>query len=99
MLTPISLHRKITRSLSFPLTALSIMFATQTLAYEIEPSASISDSSASLLGVNHIGLSVRDLDASLAFYQRATGFEVIRREIVHSSSAALLCLFHTTYFI
>lgn len=88
MLTPIALHRRITRSWSFPLTALSIMFATQTLAYEIEPSASIRDSSAGLLGVNHIGLSVRDLDASLAFYQRATGFEIIRREIVHSNSAA-----------
>lgn len=88
MLTAISLHRKISRSLSFPLTALSIIFAAQTLAYEIEPSASISDSPASLLGVNHIGLSVRDLDASLAFYQKATVFEVIRREVVRSSSAA-----------
>ena len=66
----------------------SMLFATQVLAYEIDPDATIDDSSASLLGVNHIGLSVRDLDASLAFYQAATGFEVIRREVVQGNSMA-----------
>lgn len=88
MLNPVSFRHKYFRSLSLLLAAFSVMFAVQTMAYEFEPSATISDSPASLLGVNHIGLSVRDLDASLAFYQRATGFEVIRREVVHSSSAA-----------
>ena len=66
----------------------SILFATQSIAYEIDPDATLSDSSASLMGINHIGLSVRDLDASLDFYQRASGFKLVRREVVRGSSAA-----------
>ena len=57
-------------------------------AYEIDPDATIYDSPTTLLGVNHIGLSVRDLDASLEFYQRASGFKLIRRKMVRNSSAA-----------
>ena len=49
----------------------SVLFASQALAYEIDPDATISNSPAGLLGINHIGLSVRDLDASLEFYQAA----------------------------
>ena len=66
----------------------SVLFASQALAYEIDPDATISDYPAGLLGVNHIGLSVRDLDASLEFYQAASGFKLIRREVVRGSSAA-----------
>lgn len=66
----------------------SVLMVSQTLAYEIDPEENIHDSPASLLGVNHIGLSVRDLDASLAFYQAATGYKVVRREVVRGSSAA-----------
>lgn len=57
-------------------------------AYEIDPDATIADSPTSLLGVNHIGLSVKDLDAMLNFYQSASGFKVISRETVRNSSAA-----------
>ena len=57
-------------------------------AYEIDPKATIYDSPTSLMGVNHIGLSVRDLDASLDFYQRASGFKLIRREVVRNNSDA-----------
>jgi|TARA_B110000459_G_scaffold199865_1_gene247274 catechol 2,3-dioxygenase-like lactoylglutathione lyase family enzyme len=66
----------------------SILFTTQSIAYEIDPDATLSDSSASLMGVNHIGLSVRNLEASLDFYQRASGFKLVRREVVRGSSAA-----------
>lgn len=66
----------------------SAAFTTPSTAYEIDPDASISDTSTSLMGVNHIGLSVRDLDASLEFYQNATGFKVVRREVIRSNSAA-----------
>jgi catechol 2,3-dioxygenase-like lactoylglutathione lyase family enzyme len=58
------------------------------MAYEIDPGATIADSPTTLLGVNHIGLSVRDLDAMLGFYQSASGFKVISRETVRNSSAA-----------
>lgn len=64
------------------------LFTTTSIAYEIDPDSTLLDSQASLVGVNHIGLSVRDLDASLAFYQQASGYKLVRREVVRSSSAA-----------
>lgn len=66
----------------------SLFISAQAFSYEIDVDATISDSQTTLMGVNHIGLSVRDLDASLAFYQAASGFKVIRREVVRNSSAA-----------
>ena len=61
--------------------ALSVQ-TNSSLAYEIDPESTIADSPTTLLGINHIALSVRDLDAALAFYQGVTGYEVIRREAV-----------------
>ena len=54
----------------------------------VDPDATIADSPTSLLGVNHIGLSVKDLDTALSFYRRATGFELIDRGSVRNSSEA-----------
>lgn len=54
----------------------------------IDPSATIYDSPTSLIGVNHIGLSVKDLDATLAFYQQVTDFKLIRRETVKNNKEA-----------
>jgi catechol 2,3-dioxygenase-like lactoylglutathione lyase family enzyme len=79
---------KFTSPMPILATAFSLLFAAQAIAFEIDVDATISDSDSTLMGVNHIALSVRDLDASLAFYQSATGFEVVRREVVRSSSAA-----------
>ena len=55
---------------------------------EIDPNATITDSPTTLLGVNHIGLSVKDLDSTLAFYQGVTGFKLIRRDTVRNNAAA-----------
>jgi len=55
---------------------------------EINPDAAITDSPTTLMGVNHIGLSVKNLDRTLAFYQGVTGFELIRRETIGNSAAA-----------
>ena len=57
------------------------------LAYEIDPDSTIADSPTTLLGINHIALSVRDLDAAVAFYQGVTGYEIIRRETVSGPEA------------
>ena len=73
--TPLS---KMTTPLTILASVFPILFTAQVLAFEIEESATISDSDSTLMGVNHIALSVRDLDASLAFYQAATGFKVVR---------------------
>lgn len=53
-----------------------------------DESASVKDSTATVLGVNHIGLSVKDLDRSLDFYRKATDFKLVRREKVSKNPDA-----------
>ncbi|TQV74545.1 VOC family protein [Exilibacterium tricleocarpae] len=55
---------------------------------EVDPKASVKDTATSIQGINHIGLSVRDLDKTLSFYQRATGFELLSRELVTDNADA-----------
>lgn len=81
------LNRK-TLGISLATSLLSLGIANSSNAYEVVEDATISDSPTTLMGVNHIGLSVRDLDSALAFYQSATGFPVIKRESVRNSDAA-----------
>ena len=51
----------------------------------------IKDSPTTIIGFNHIGISVKNLDAMVDFYQKATGFEVMKREKVrHSKTADIL---------
>lgn len=58
---------------------------------QVVPSSEISDSPTTIIGFNHIGLSVQDLDEVLSFYLEATGFELVMREkISHSKSADAL---------
>ncbi len=67
---------------------LAALLTTTSMAIEINKDASIADTSTTIMGINHIGLSVKDLDASLAFYQQSTQFKVIRREKVSNSAEA-----------
>lgn len=46
------------------------------LAYEIDPDSTIADSPTTLLGINHIALSVRDLDAAVAFIKASLGMKL-----------------------
>jgi catechol 2,3-dioxygenase-like lactoylglutathione lyase family enzyme len=55
-------------------------------AIEIDKTATIKDTKTTIMGINHIGLSVKNLDQALAFYQQATGFEVIKREKVYANN-------------
>ena len=55
---------------------------------DVDKTATVADTSTSVIGLNHIGLSVRDLDAALAFYQGATQFELLRRESVSLNEQA-----------
>jgi len=55
---------------------------------EIDPDATIHDSPTTLMGVNHIGLSVKNLDRTLGFYQSVSGFELVSRQSVSNSIAA-----------
>ena len=61
---------------------------------EVDPNALITDSPTTLLGVNHIGLSVKNLDSALAFYQSVTGFELVQRESIHNCPTADILFGH-----
>ena len=69
-------------------TLISTLCVSLSLAYEIDSDANIHDSTASLLGINHIGLSVQDLDATLDFYLTATNFKLVKREVVANNNDA-----------
>ena len=55
---------------------------------QLAPSPTIIESPTTIIGFNHIGLSVNNLDNMLDFYQRATNFELIKREKIYQNSAA-----------
>jgi len=55
-------------------------------AIEIDETATIKDTKTTIMGINHIGLSVKNLDQALAFYQQATGFDLVKREKVYANS-------------
>ena len=61
---------------------------------QVNPQSKISDTPTSIIGFNHIGISVNDLDEMLSFYQEATGFELVKREKISQSKNADL-LFDT----
>jgi len=55
---------------------------------QLAPSPTIAETPTSIIGYNHIGLVVQDLDKMLDFYQNATNFEVISREKISGNEAA-----------
>ena len=65
-----------------------LCFCWQVSAIEIDKTANINDTSTSFMGINHIGLSVKNLDATLAFYKEATDFELVKREKVSKNKDA-----------
>ena len=65
-----------------------LLIALPASAIEIDKTASVKDTSTSIIGLNHIGLSVKDLDSMLAFYLKATNFELVKREQVRGNEKA-----------
>jgi len=53
----------------------------------LKPRPSMLDTSTSFIGFNHIGLSVKDLDGMVAFYQDATDYKVIKSYSVNNDVA------------
>lgn len=66
----------------------AMMLPWQASAIEVNESATIKDTATTILGINHIGLSVKDLDEVLPFYLEATGFELVRRETISANKDA-----------
>lgn len=76
---------------SFLLITISVIpMNNEALATEFayDPTVSLIDSPSSIIAVNHIGLSVQNLEKALEFYQGATGFEVVHRETVQGNATA-----------
>ena len=59
-----------------------------TIDFDFDPNAVLVDSTTGIEGVNHIGLSVQNLDRVLDFYSAATGFEVIHKESFENDASA-----------
>jgi len=55
---------------------------------QLAPSPTIEESPTTIIGFNHIGLVVKDLDKMLNFYQKATDFELVSREKISGNKAA-----------
>ena len=72
----------------FPVAVATLVIACQPDRIAVDPDATIADTTTSIIGINHIGLSVKDLDTMLTFYQDATDFELVRREAVASNANA-----------
>ena len=53
-----------------------------------DPNAVLVDSKTNIRGVNHIGLSVQNLDRAIEFYTGATGFECIHTESFENDASA-----------
>lgn len=66
----------------------ALVFVGQTHAIEVNKDASINDANTTVMGVNHIGLSVKDLGSMLSFYQQASGFELLERGKVSRNRTA-----------
>lgn len=71
---------------------LFILLVAGYLAYRIHtrinPKPTIAESPTSIIGFNHVGITVLDLDKMLAFYQNATGFELLEKTSVSQNAAA-----------
>ena len=64
-----------------------VFIVNSTLA-QTDLKANLKDSPTTIIGFNHIGISVNDLDIMVAFYQNATDFEMVKREKVSAHEAA-----------
>ncbi|MEM7372070.1 MAG: VOC family protein [Bacteroidota bacterium] len=54
----------------------------------LNPGPSITDSPTTIIGINHVGISVKDLDKMVAFYQQATNYPLLERTHIASDEAA-----------
>lgn len=67
------------------MSAIPLCFANE---METDPASSIDNTDTTIIGINHIGLSVPNLDDALRFYQDATGYEVLERKSIKGDKVA-----------
>ncbi len=78
----------VSRHLVFILTWCILVFVSGVSADDFDKNATLRETPTDIIGINHISLSVRNLDRALAFYQGATGFRLIARETVKVDKTA-----------
>lgn len=64
------------------------LFLAYRIHSRINPKPTIAESSTSIIGLNHIGLVVKDLESMLSFYQKATQYELMEKMSVSQNEAA-----------
>lgn len=63
------------------------IFVSSGIFAQTDPKATLKDSPTTIIGFNHIGISVNNLDEMVAFYEMATPFEIVKREKVQQHAA------------
>lgn len=64
------------------------VYVYRTAMSRLQPRPSMKDTPTTFIGFNHIGLSVKNLDEMVDFYQSATDYEVIKRYTVQEDVSA-----------
>jgi catechol 2,3-dioxygenase-like lactoylglutathione lyase family enzyme len=73
---------------AFLIFCIPLLLFSSHLISQTTPQPGLKDAPNSIMGFNHIGIVVQDLEKMVAFYQAATGFELVKREKVAGSAAA-----------
>lgn len=85
------MRSKLTKSPIFYIVSLLLIGGIY-IAYRVNdrlnPGPTIKDSPTSFIGFNHVGIVVHDLDKMLAFYQAATGYELLDSVHISQNDAA-----------
>ena len=79
--------RKIGFLVAFLMIGFSAQAKKEDVSLEVDKKAGVEETTTSIIGVNHIGLSVKNLDRMLEFYLKATEFELVSHVQVTSSKA------------
>ncbi|MFT6808098.1 MAG: catechol 2,3-dioxygenase-like lactoylglutathione lyase family enzyme [Saprospiraceae bacterium] len=73
---------------AFLLFCIPLLLVSGRLLSQTNSKPTLADAPNTIIGFNHIGIVVQDLEEMVAFYQGTTEFEIIKRELITGSAAA-----------
>ena len=80
--------KKYSMNKTFLIFCIALLMVSNSLMSQTESKPGLKDAPNSIMGFNHIGIVVQDLEKMVAFYQAATGFEIVKREKISNSTIA-----------